>query len=84
MERSLRGVEVRLDADDRETGGTVSEVQPRGEKLRRALRWVSERLQEQPERSRAALVDEAALRFDLAPKEAEFLLDFYRKAPPSN
>ena len=49
-------------------------VLPHGEGIRRALRWLDERAKESPAAPRARLVDEAAVRFDLTPLEAEFLL----------
>jgi hypothetical protein len=48
-------------------------IQPQGESLRRALRWLSERRQEEPKAPRMKLIEEAALRFDLTPAEADFL-----------
>ena len=50
---------------DRHTG----RLQPSGEGLRRALRWMSDE-----GRHDAAAIDEASLRFDLSPLEEEFLL----------
>jgi hypothetical protein len=41
---------------------------PRGENLRRAIRWLDERQPLTP-----ALVAEAGLRFDLTPQQQEFL-----------
>ena len=58
----------------------MSELLPRGEKLRRALGWISDRRREQPARRLGALVGDAALRFDLSPREAEVLLGFLRGA----
>jgi hypothetical protein len=52
------------------TGG----IQPHGEGLRRALRWLDDRVKEEPGAARAKLVGEAAVRFDLTPAEEEFLL----------
>ncbi len=48
-------------------------IQGQGEALRRALRWLSERRQEEPQAPRLKLIEEAALRFDLTPAEADFL-----------
>lgn len=45
-----------------------SSIVPKGERLRLAVRWLSEN---QPITS--TILDEAAIRFDLAPIEAEFL-----------
>ena len=46
--------------------------------LQQAIRWISDRLLEHPDAARLALVDEAARRFDLSPRDAEFLLTFQR------
>jgi len=51
---------------------------PRGETLRRAVRWISSRREEDPATSLGALVNEATLRFDLTPVQAEGLAAFYR------
>jgi hypothetical protein len=48
-------------------------MSPQGESLRRALRWLSERRREDPTAPRLKLLEEAALRFDLTPAEADFL-----------
>lgn len=58
----------------------MSTILPRGESLRRAVRFVSERLQEENPPPLAALVSEATLRFDLKPNEGEYLIQFYRDA----
>ncbi len=47
---------------------------PEGESLRRALRWLDDRVKEEPRLERSKLVSEAAVRFDLSPVEEEFLL----------
>ena len=49
-------------------------IQGQGESLRRALRWLSERRQEDPKIPRLKLIEDAALRFDLTPAEADFLV----------
>jgi hypothetical protein len=57
-------------------------LMPQGERVRQAVRWVSDHLREDPGRSRGALVRAAVLRFDLNPKEETELIAFYRDAPP--
>jgi hypothetical protein len=57
----------------------VTSVMPEGEAIRRAVKWISANLEEKPGASPQKLVQDAVLRFDLSPKEAEFLLEFYRK-----
>ena len=49
-------------------------VMPEGDALRRALRWLDERVKEEPKIERSRLVGDAAVRFDLSPVEEEFLL----------
>jgi hypothetical protein len=58
----------------------MSTILPRGESLRRAVRFISDRLQEEDPPPLAALVNEATLRFDLKPNEGEYLIQFYREA----
>ncbi len=53
-------------------------LHPEGESLRRAVRWISGQLQEDPAQRVASLVNDATLRFDLTPRETEYLLSFYR------
>ncbi len=62
----------------------MATVMPEGEAIRRAVKWISASLEEHPEKSPQSFVQEAVLRFDLSPKEAEFLMDFYRKAKPES
>jgi hypothetical protein len=51
--------------------------------MRRAIRFVSDALRDDPDRPLGPVIDEAALRFDLDPRQTEFLIDFYRKARSS-
>jgi len=57
---------------------------PEGEDLRRAVRWVSAGLQESPGQQVIRLVEQAIFKFDLSPKDGEFLLNFFLSGgPPS-
>jgi hypothetical protein len=53
---------------------------PKGDTLRRALQWLAERRQEDPKASRAKLISEAGLRFDLSPAEEEFLFGNWKES----
>ncbi len=46
-------------------------------KLQRAIRWVSDRLQEEPGANRVTLIDAASQQFGLSPRQAEFLHHMY-------
>ena len=53
-------------------------MQPKGENLKKAVRFISEKRQENPDINLNKLVDDASLQFDLSPKDCEFLLRFVR------
>jgi len=57
----------------------MHDLLPEGEELRRAVKWISAHIQENPEQVLNKLVQEAIFRFNLSPKDAEFLMRFYRK-----
>ena len=58
----------------------MTTVMPEGEAIRKAVKYISAQLDEKPGLPAHKLVQDAVLRFDLSPKEAEFLMEFYRKA----
>lgn len=51
----------------------VESLQPSGEKMKQALLWTSETLKSCPKKSRHQVLMEAEVRFDLSPRECEFL-----------
>ena len=55
-------------------------IQPEGEELRRAVKWVSEERAYNPSLSLNRLIESACLKFDLSPKDAEFLGRLVREA----
>jgi hypothetical protein len=59
----------------------MSELLPEGESMRRAVRWVSDQLREDPDQRLGPLLDRAMRRFDLTPAQCERLLAFYRSEP---
>ena len=48
-------------------------VQPKGEDLRKAVKWVSDKRKYEQVENVKKLIDEACLKFNLSPKDAEFL-----------
>ncbi|MBU0485574.1 MAG: hypothetical protein KKB30_13800 [Proteobacteria bacterium] len=52
---------------------SVEEIQPTGDKMRKAICWISETIQANPEKTRTTVIREAETRFDLSPKECDFL-----------
>jgi len=51
-------------------------VQPEGEEIRKAVKWVSEERQFEIGKDLNKIIEEACIKFDLSPKEAEFLRRF--------
>jgi len=51
----------------------VETIQPTGEKMRRVVLWISETVQANPQKNRLAILREAEIRFDLSPRECEFV-----------
>ena len=58
----------------------MTEALPKGGDLRRAVKWVSANLQENPGQPVQPLVQEAIFKFDLSPMDADFLIRFYSKS----
>jgi len=53
-------------------------IQPEGEQLRKAAKWILETLKYEKGRSRAEVIQEACLKFDLTPMDAEYLANFLK------
>jgi hypothetical protein len=51
-------------------------IQPDGEDLRKAVKWISEERKYGPEKKPIKLIEEACLKFDLSPRDAEYLTNF--------
>ena len=58
----------------------MTTVMPQGESLKRAIKWVSGHLKEDPDTEKFSVIQNAVLRFDLSPKDEQFLYNFYRNA----
>ena len=59
-------------------------MQPQGEKNRKAVRWISAQIQDNPTEDLGSIVHRAIAHYDLNPKEAEELIIFYRRAKDSD
>jgi hypothetical protein len=49
--------------------------------IKQAIKWIDEKLHEQPRADRVKLVDEAGRRFDLTPLDEDFLLRHLAEHP---
>ncbi len=52
---------------------------PQSELTRKAVAWISEMQTADEEKELQSLIEEAAVRFNLGPKDVEFLQRFYRE-----
>ena len=52
-------------------------ILPEGEQLRRAVKWISDERLDNLGAVLSNLIGEACLKFDLPPKDAEFLAHFF-------
>jgi hypothetical protein len=60
-------------------------ILPEGEQLRKAIKWISDARQDNPGAVLFQLIEKACLKFDLPPKDEEFLIRFFtEKGPEEN
>ncbi|MGD9172824.1 MAG: hypothetical protein PVF29_01610 [Desulfobacterales bacterium] len=57
----------------------MTTVQPEGEDLRKAVKWISEERKYNPNATFTKLIEEACLKFDLSPMDAEYLASFLKQ-----
>lgn len=58
----------------------MSDLMPEGDALRKAVRFVSDKLQGNPDQPLQPLVQEAIFTYNLSPKDSEFLIGFFRQS----
>ena len=56
----------------------MATIQPKGERVRQAIRWISSERQVDENKSIIPLIEEAVFRFNLSPKEEEFMRSFFQ------
>ena len=57
----------------------MSNIQPEGEGLRKAVKWISDERQYGAEKTLLKLIEKASLKFDLSPVDEEYLINFFRR-----
>ena len=55
-------------------------IEPEGEDLRKAVKWISEERLDNPNKKIRQLIEAACLKFNLSPKDADFLERCLKKA----
>ncbi|WP_031484012.1 hypothetical protein [Maridesulfovibrio frigidus] len=61
----------------------MSTIIPQCELTRKAIKWISDQ-QDETGKSHLALLEDAAMRFNLSPKDMEFLNRFYKENSDKN
>lgn len=61
----------------------MDEMLPEGTGIRKAVKWISQMRGEQGNIPLMSLIDQACLRFNLSPKDSEFLHRFFTGAKDS-
>ena len=54
-------------------------IEPQGENLRKAVKWISEERTSNPQADLKKLVENASIQYNLSPKDEDFLLRFQHK-----
>jgi hypothetical protein len=54
-------------------------IMPEGEEIKKAIKWISSSLQEKDKQPLPILIEKAVFKFDLSPKDADFLTGFFGK-----
>lgn len=53
-------------------------IVPEGENVQKAIKWISASLEDSAPQPMYKLIESAASKFDLSPKDSEFLMGFFR------
>jgi hypothetical protein len=57
----------------------MTTVQPEGEDLRKAVKWISDERTYGAKKTLLKLIEEASLKFDLSPMDADYLTNFFKR-----
>ena len=57
----------------------MANVMPEAEHVQKAIKWISANLEENDNQTISSLIDKAVFKFDLSPKDTEFLMNFFRE-----
>jgi hypothetical protein len=56
----------------------MTTVQPDGEMIRKAVKWISDERQTHPTKKNLQLIEDAAIHFNLSPAEVDYLTNFLK------
>jgi len=52
-------------------------ILPKGEELRRAVKWIADKIKDNTDKPITELIAEVSLKYNLSPLDQEFLVRFY-------
>ena len=55
----------------------MATVMPEGENIQKAIKWISANLEDNAAQPKHMLIEKAVFKFDLSPKDTEFLMGFF-------
>ena len=55
----------------------MATIMPESEHVQKAIKWISTNLEEKDAEPLKTLIEKAILKFDLSPKDSEFLMNFF-------
>ncbi|MBU1205311.1 MAG: hypothetical protein KKH04_00035 [Proteobacteria bacterium] len=61
----------------------MTPIMPEGTAVRKAIQWISQKREEERKSSLMSLIDQACIRFNLAPKDCDFLHRFFSEQETS-
>jgi len=57
----------------------MSTIMPEGDGVKKAIKWIDQEKNDNPQKTLMALLDEAGMNFNLSPKDSDFLFRFFTK-----
>ena len=57
----------------------MATIMPEAEHVQKAIQWISSNLDEKDNQPIQPLIEKAVFKFDLSPKDTEFLMNFFRE-----
>ncbi|HOC58516.1 MAG: hypothetical protein KBA28_02940 [Syntrophaceae bacterium] len=58
----------------------MATVMPESENMQKAIKWISDSLEDSTNQPLHMLIEKAVFKFDLSPKDTEFLMGFFRNS----
>jgi hypothetical protein len=59
----------------------MATIVPERDEIKKAIQWVSETLEQNPDQPAHIIIEKAVFEFDLSPLDAEFLMRFFQNRP---